>query len=118
MKTLMSEFLDELRQVGLLCNVNRKYKTIDVVKVDARPLLDAWPITMDEGALGATIDHVRDAFPELSRRGALEHVAWNIRSDVGTYRPEEGPFRISTSGNAAPSHPRRRDDWEDLDPEP
>jgi len=97
MSTVMADLITRLNRDGYQASFNPKYGTVDIVRVNGRPLLDPWALQIDPQQLRDVLASVEDR-ELVGSSEAIALLAAMIESDIGTYQPTEGPFVLNQFG--------------------
>lgn len=103
MSTVIADLITRLNRDGYQASFNANYGTIDIVRTNGRPLLDAWALQIGPQQLRDVLASVRDR-EQVGSFEAIALLAAMIESDVGTYHPTEGPFVLNSSGYVTRPH--------------
>lgn len=93
----MANLITRLNRDGYEASFNAKYSTIDVVRINGRPLLDPWPLLIDPPQLREVLASVADR-EQVGSSEALALLAAMIESDIGIYQSTDGPFALNQFG--------------------
>lgn len=97
MSTDLAELVERLNRDGYEAWFNAEYGTIDIVRVDGRPLLDPWPLEISPSHLHAVLTSVAHR-EQVGRSESFALLAAMIESDVETYESADGPFALDKHG--------------------
>lgn len=101
--TVIADLVTRLNRDGYEAVFNAKYGTIDVVRINGRPLLDPWPLQIRPHQLHEVLASVQDR-EHVGASEALALLAAMIASDIGTYPSTDGPFVLDRFGYVTRPH--------------